>query len=300
MQLACHIRHVRQLDRLAEIPDHLQTFYGANGSASAHPKGTLSIGPCTRIYVGDEFCVARMPTLPTLKRLAESASAIGFALTLLTPVMTDVDIPRIAPLFDYLNTCHPSAEVVFNDWGVMGLLKSNFPALALSAGRLLNKGFKDPRLQPEASSIADPQAGADVLLNGSTFDGQWIQEHLAALDIHHCEQDLLPYRSDTAVNDSPLETAIYFPFGYITTGRTCWVASFDQPSDEHFIPPARCSRPCRHGMLELKSEKFSFRIFQSGNTIFYLYPWQTLDRLIETTAKEGTRLIYQGFGFDES
>ena len=300
MHLACHIRHVRQLDRLAEIPDHLQTFYGADGSARAHPKGTLSIGPCTRIYAGDEFCAARMPALPALKQISESASAMGLALTLLTPVMTDVDIARMVPLVDYLNTYHPSAEVVFNDWGVMGLLKSNFPVLKLSAGRLLNKGFKDPRLQPEASRIADHQAGADALLSDSTFDGRWIQEHLAALDIHHCEQDLLPYRSDTTVNDSLLETAVYFPFGYITTGRTCWVASFDQPAGEHFIPPARCSRPCRHGMLELKSEKFRFRIFQSGNTIFYLYPWQTLDRFLQTTAKEGTRLIYQGFGFDES
>jgi hypothetical protein len=300
MRLACHIRHVRELDHLAEIPDHLQAFYRTDESARAHPQSTLSIGPCTRIYVGDEFCVARMPTLPTLKRLAESASAMGLALTLLTPVMTDVDIPRMVPLFDYLNTHHPGAEVVFNDWGVMGLLKSDFPAFKLSAGRLLNKGFKDPRLQPEASRIADRQAGADALLTGSTLDGQWIQEHLTALDIHHCEQDLLPYRSDTAVKDSLLETAIYFPFGYITTGRTCWVASFDQPAGEQFIPPARCSRPCCQGMLELKSEKFSFRIFQSGNTIFYLYPRQALDRLIAATAKEGARLIYQGFGLDES
>lgn len=51
----------------------------------------------------------------------------------------------MVPLFDYLNTCHSSAEVVFNDWGVMGLLKANYPVLKLSAGRLLNKGFKDPR-----------------------------------------------------------------------------------------------------------------------------------------------------------
>jgi hypothetical protein len=67
--------------------------------------------------------------------------------------------------------CHPDVDVVFNDWGVMGLLNSNFPAFKLSAGRLLNKGFKDPRLQPEASRIAGPQAGADALLSGSTFDG---------------------------------------------------------------------------------------------------------------------------------
>jgi hypothetical protein len=178
----------------------------------------------------------------------------------------------------------------------MGVLKSNFPALKLSAGRLLNKGFKDPRLQPGTSTVADAQAGTNALLNGSTFHGRWIQAHLAALDIQRCDKDLLPYASAPSTKDSILKTAIYFPFGYITAGRTCWIASFDQPAGEQFIPPARCSRPCRHGMLELKSEKFSFRIFQSGNAIFYLYPQQVLDRLLQTAGEDGTRLVYQDFG----
>lgn len=307
MSLACHIRHIGQLERLSEVPVHLMTFYATDGSEKA-PRGTCaSIGPCTRIYVGDEFCVARMPSLAALKRFAESASAMGLSLTLLTPVMTDVDIPRIVPLFDYLNACHPGAEVVFNDWGVMGLLRSGHPALTLAAGRLLNKGFKDPRLKPGATAIEDDKAGPDELLNGSTFDGRWIQDHLVALGIQRCEQDLLPFKSDPTLKTSDLETAIYFPFGYITSGRTCWIASFDQPANEQFIPPARCSRPCRHATLELKSDRFSFRIFQSGNTIFYLYPQKDLDRLLQTAAKNGTRLIYQelgqglgqGFGVDE-
>jgi hypothetical protein len=300
MNLACHIRHIRQLDRLAAVPTHLMTFYAADGSEQAPQEADHSIGPCTRIYVGDEFCVARMPSLPGLQRFAESASATGVALSLLTPVMTDADIPRIAPLFNYLNECHPGAEVVFNDWGVMGWLRSDYPALTLSAGRVLNKGFKDPRLKPAPASAEDAQGRPDALLNWSTFDGRWIQEHLLALEIDRFEQDLLPFQTNAHHRDTAFQTAIYFPFGYVTSGRTCWIASFDQPAKEQFIPPARCSRPCNLSMLELKSDKFGLRIFQSGNTIFYLYPRQRLDHLLQTARQNGTRLIYQGFGVDAS
>jgi len=214
--------------------------------------------------------------------------------------MTDADIPRFIPLFTYLNACASDVEVVFNDWGVMGLLKSDYPALKLSAGRALNKGFKDPRLKPKPSSAEQHQDIPNELLDWSTFDGLWIQDHLLALGINRCEQDLLPYQTKDTLKNNGFKTAIYFPFGYITSGRSCWMASFDQPSAQQFIPPARCSRPCSRLTLELKSDKFGFRIFQSGNTIFYLYPRQKLEHLLQADRSEGTRMIYQGFGFDES
>ena len=298
MRIACHIRHHRQLERLEEIPDHLMTFYASDASQPAPRRNGVPLGPCTRLYVGDEFCVARMPALPSLQRISEAALSMGVALTLLTPVMTDREISRIAPLFDYLKECHPQAEVVFNEWGVMGWLQSDYPALRLSAGRVLNKGFKDPRLKPDPAGTQESRARPDALLDGSTFDGRWIQDHLQARDISRWEKDLLPYQTIGAWENNGFQTSIYFPFGYVTSGRTCWVASFDQPPEKHFLPPDRCSRPCRQGMLELKSEAFDFRIFQSGNTIFYLYPLQRLDRLLQTASAQDTRLVYQGFGID--
>ena len=53
-------------------------------------------------------------------------------------------------------------------------------------------------------------------------------------------------------------------------------------------------------MLELKSTQFAFRIFQSGNTIFYLYPTDRLGGLLQTASTNGLRLVYQGFGFEAS
>ena len=119
MNLACHIRHIGQLERLAEVPEHLMMFYAPDGPENAPDWPRSQTGACTRIYVGDEFCVAPMPSLPALRRFVDMVSAMGLDLSLLTPVMTDTDIARAAPLFGYLNERHPGTEVVFNDWGVM-------------------------------------------------------------------------------------------------------------------------------------------------------------------------------------
>ena len=300
MELACHIRHPNQLDRLVEVPEHLKLFYPPDG-LEVSPRWPPSLSTaCTRIYVGDEFCIARMPSLSELKRFGGMTFKMGHDLTLLTPVMTDKDIEGASPLFGYLNQNLPGSEVVFNDWGVMAYLSAHCSALKLSAGRVLNKGFKDPRLKPSPPHRDNADARFDALLNWSTYDGPWIRDQLSAMDIGRCEQDLLPYRTNSAVGSDELETSIYFPFGYVTSGRICWTASFDQPAGKRFMPIGRCSRPCGEFMLELKSTQFVFRIFQSGNTIFYLYPTGRLGSLLQTAATNGLRLVYQGFGFEAS
>ena len=299
MELACHIRHINQLDRLVDIPAHLMMFYPEGPERAPGWPRSLTTA-CTRIYVGDEFCVARMPTLPELKRFGEMTLKMGHDLTLLTPVMTDKEIEGASPLFGYLNENLPGTEVVFNDWGVMAYLSAHSSSLKLSAGRILNKGFKDPRLKPPPPLENNIDTSADALLNWSTFDGPWIRDQLLVMDIGRCEQDLLPYRTNPAVGGDELETSVYFPFGYVTSGRICWTASFAQPVGKRFMPLDRCSRPCGEFMLELKSTQFAFRIFQSGNTIFYLYPTDRLGGLLQTASTNGLRLVYQGFGFEAS
>ena len=300
MELACHIRNLNQLDRLAKVAEHLKTFYPPDGPGPEPCWPQSLTTACNRIYVGDEFCVARMPTLLELQRLWAMTVKTGHDLTLLTPVMTDKNIEAVAPLFGYLDENLPATEVVFNDWGVMAYVSRHFSSLKLSAGRLLNKGFKDPRLKPPPPLEDYAHPSHDMLLNWSTYDGPWIREQLLTMNIDRCEQDLLPYRTDPAVGGDGLAVSVYFPFGYVTSGRICWTASFDQPAGKRFMPTDRCSRPCGELMLELKSTQFAFRIFQSGNTIFFLYPGDRLESLLQTPGTRGLRLVYQGFGFEAS
>jgi hypothetical protein len=118
------------------------------------------------------------------------------------------------------------------------------------------------------------------------------------MDIGRCEHDLLPYQTNPTFKSDEFQASIYFPFGYITSGRICWTASFDQSPGKRFMPPGSCSRPCGDFMLELKNTKFVFRIFQSGNTIFYLYPAEKLNSLLQIARDTGSRLVYQGFGLE--
>lgn len=294
MNFSCHIRNVDQLDRLGDAPENLMQYY----APEAHSWPGLWTATCTRIYLGDEFCIARMPSLRELQLLGDAVSGKGLALTLLTPVMTDRDIEEVAPLFAYLAECHPDTEVVFNDWGVMMYLTSHHPSLNYSAGRVLNKGFKDPRLKVPSPGSGVGETETDELLNWTTFDGSWIQDQLQSMGIDRLERDLLPYREDTTIDSASPETSIYFPFGYVTSGRICWTASFEQSAEKRYTPPVGCSRPCSDVLLELKNSDFAFRIFQSGNTIFYLYPPERLDRLMQTALHTGLRLVYQGLGFE--
>lgn len=290
MQLAAHIRHPHQLDHLDRIPAHLGQFYD---EASVWP-ADLDVA-CRRVYLGDEFCAARMPSLARMQRLADAAAACGCAITLLTPVLSDDEIDRNAPLFKHLARHFPGTEVVFNDWGVMADLKANCPSLVLSAGRILDKGFKDPRL-PRDNGSRKNTGPADALLASATFDGGPIREQLSTLGIRRRERDLLPYRPHLPARAKGIETSLYFPFGFVTSGRVCWSATFADGQGGRFVPPAQCSRPCRQMLLELTHPGFGFRLFQSGNTIFYRYPRAHLVALLTDARQTGQRLVYQGFG----
>ena len=244
-----------------------------------------------RIYVGDEFCPTRLPDPPELSRFCESADRKNLPLTLLTPVLTDQGIEHCSPLFDRLNQWNPEAEVVVNDIGVLFFLKKNYPEFQLSMGRLFNKGFKDPRLK-----IRDlpSSKGMESILNDCSFDHQNFQALAENLGVHRLEQDLMPYADPGFTSLSRLKTTVYFPFGYVTTGRVCFTAGLNQKPDNRFRLAGKCSSPCTTQSLSLKHPSLAFKLFQKGNTIFYLYTLPMLRSLFKNARHQELRLVYQG------
>lgn len=293
MELALHLRSLAQEEALGSFPQHLATFYGSIFPGNER-LGENIARSFARIYLGDEFCPHRLPSLSDLKAFYQCAEKKGVGVTLLTPVFTNEGWKWYTPIFEYLYSKDPMAEVVVNDWGTICFLKERYPHLQLAAGRLFNKGFKDPRLSwPDKTASFSGETKA--LLHGSTFDFRTVQEKMMALGVTRLERDLLPYgtlRVDTA---SPLNQSIYFPFGYITTGRVCWIASFTQPAKQKFIPLHQCAQLCSMSVLELKSQDAAFPIIQSGNTIFYRYTPLMVASLFKTAKRKKVRLVYQGF-----
>ncbi|OQY58509.1 MAG: hypothetical protein B6245_11450 [Desulfobacteraceae bacterium 4572_88] len=153
--------------------------------------------------------------------------------------------------------------------GKLGYLKRKYPGLHVSAGRLLNKGFKDPRLHRQ-----DIPWESEPFISDCTFDQAEFQEKMAELSVTRLERDLLPYGDHRVKNVSMFKTSVYFPFGYVTTGRVWWTASFRQPSEKSFMPSDKCSRPCDDMTFELRNELFFLKSSRMVIPFFICIPCQ--------------------------
>jgi hypothetical protein len=292
MDLAVHVRHPGQLAELDRIPECVLDLYEDLESETRDWVRTIP-GRVERVYVGDEFCVHRLPDLSGLQELSRSAAGKGCEVTLLTPPVTDDGLEKCSRLFQYLEREVPGTEVVVNDWGVLCLLRKEYPSLVAATGRLLNKGFKDPRL-------VDPDGAAEIsedardLLNGCTFDNPRFQGKLLEMGVRRFEKDLLPYGEPRIESWNGIGTSVYFPFGYVSTGRVCWVASFKSQAAKKFAPLDSCHGSCEGLLLEMGTADSRFRMFEGGNTVFYLYPSSVLGALATDPSHENLRLVCQG------
>jgi hypothetical protein len=291
MDLAFHVRDLKQEISADVLIRHLCGFYreDLHGNDFADRFDTIY-----RLYIGDEFCFHRLPSLKEISRFCRFSQKHNASLTFLTPPMTDRHLKNCAPLFACLENDCPSAEVVANDPGVLLYVRKNYPGLQPAAGRLFNKGFKDPRFPYPADSSSMSEAMRRALTE-STFCRRAFLDHLFSIGVRRIEQDILPYGSGISRGDPKMPVSVYFPFGVVTTGRLCQVGSRERQGREKFLISERCAGPCTHQILELAHESFRFRLFQNGNTIYYLYPAAMLNNLFNKAAEGSFRLVYQGF-----
>jgi len=301
MELAIHIRNIEHATAFCDLPNHIATLYAEKQDWSAlMPSDTFLMPSDTfRLYSGDEFCIHRLPHPAELAALVQLATEKRWQLTLLTPPLSDAGLETCKRLFDYLQQETSQTEVVVNDWGVLLYLEKNYPSFELSAGRLLNKGFKDPRL-PNASNASQFSDETASLFNHGTFDFPGFQQTLSDFQVRRIERDVLPYEDLKKKRLNGLSTSIYFPYGYITTGRICWIASFNERERRRFRIADGCQRRCNQLSLRLKHDQTSMKLFQEGNTIFYRYSLSTSHRLVTMAKQNRFRLIYQGFAIPGS
>ena len=292
MDLAVHLRNPSQAQALNDLPGHLSILYGEK--AFKELDGSTRVDQRSlRLYIGDEFCIHRLPSIDELDTICQWAKRENRGLTFLTPPLTDEGMDRCCPLFDFLNERGLRTEVVVNDWGVLFFLKETYPLFQLSVGRLLNKGFKDPRLMnPDETSEFSAETAA--LFNTCTFDSIEFPAKMRELNVTRLERDLLPFAEPEIKRHGGLETSVYFPFGYITTGRVCWMKSFNTAAGRRFSITNGCRQACNQISLKLSHAKTDLQLFQTGNTIFYLYAPSKLAALVKQAKTQKLRLVYQG------
>lgn len=291
MELALHLRQI-QRHPLDEGLKHLKTFYEESELALSvwekHYSGF------SRIYAGDEFCVNRLPDTNEVKKIVQFCEDHHLGLSFLLPPLSDLSVDQCRPTVQYLSETYPATEIVVNDAGALFFIKKNYPKLTLSMGRLFNKGFKDPRFNL-ANHSGSLSADVRQLLNECTFDQQAVIDMARQLSIVRMEQDLFPYAENKGKRSSGIDLSIYFPFGYITSGRICRISAFHKKGRKKFLIDTKCNQLCNGLPLLLKNDDARFTLLQNGNTIFYLYPPAVLKRLLNDESGHRLRLVYQGF-----
>src|SRR5262245_61709337 len=149
------------LDRLAALEDSatMRPFVALAARLITDHFGEINFARCA---FGNEFCENWIPSTSAFESALESARSRGLAFTLLTPYVSNEGLAALRPLFESLAR-QGGGEAVFNDWGVLNLLRREFPSLTPAQGRLLNKSLRDPRVTTVYASAPAPAPALSVL-----------------------------------------------------------------------------------------------------------------------------------------
>jgi len=250
----------------------------------------------TRCAFGNEFCEHLLPSAESMAASASAAHARGLQFTFLTPYVSDAGIRQLRALFQAVPD---GAEVVFNDWGVLNVLRRDFPRLAPVQGRLLNKSLRDPRVMGvygETPAAGAAAAATRDALRRSNLDCASYTGLLERLGVSGVEMDNLP---QGAVYDARLPVAVYLPFGFISTSRVCMAAGLHYRKGDKFQPGAPCRHQCQTHLLEYTYTNSPFhnsdqKFHLKGNTYFYTHTEPMLQSLFEQAAAgRVNRLVFQ-------
>ncbi|MEK6405624.1 MAG: hypothetical protein AABN34_01530 [Acidobacteriota bacterium] len=251
----------------------------------------------SRCAYGNEFCEHLIPSPKQLEAVVTAAGDREIGLTLLTPYVTDAGIDLLRPLFEVLSA-NGESEVVFNDWGVLNLLRREFSGLKPVQGRLMNKSLRDPRVTG-VYAASDAPAPALVSLRRSNLDCASYTGFLSGLGVESVEVDNLPQGVDLSFAENGVKASAYVPFGFISTSRICMAAGIHYDKRDKFQPGAPCHHECQTHLLEYAYTNTPFenrdqKFYLKGNSYFYVHTEAMLRGLFEQ-ARAGLidRIVFQ-------
>jgi hypothetical protein len=229
----------------------------------------LPEGPAVAWYFGSEFCEDRLPGMGEARAYCAMAEDRGWEPTLLTPLVTPAGLELVDRLLAALAASGCAPAVVFNDWGVLGLLRERHASLPRRAGRLMNRSLRDPRAYRDAPcGYATHDRSRFERLHRFFVDaGVTAVETDADLDGGY-----LGAGPDGA--GGGLARALHLPFTFAASGRNCPLKALLYPDGDGFSKALadRCPAPCRTGPVPVRRDDSPLPHWRGGNTLFYEIP----------------------------
>lgn len=225
----------------------------------------LPPGPLRAIYFGSEFCAELLPDAAQAALFCAHARDAGVEAVLLTPVATPGGLARIAQLLARITAAEDAPAVVFNDWGVATLLRDSFPHLKRRAGRLMNRGLRDPRLMEKTMDSR----------NISGDRGRRMRAFLVKSGVSAVETDADLEGGFLGDGTDGMQRVLYLPYAFAASSRNCLIkADSALTIDECFTKGLgnSCSGPCRGAWHRIDRSDTALPLWRAGNTIFFEVP----------------------------
>ena len=218
----------------------------------------------SRLYFGNEFCEQLIPSVADLEQVLDFVSENSLDFTFVTPYLTDDGLRRLELLLQVIAQRRPGSEVVFNDYGLLRILRSRYSELEPVMGRLLNRMKRGPRLMTVIDKL--PQTTVEYF-QGSNLTVPALSKFFNDNGVRRVELDNLLQDFDFSLDN--LSASLYLPFAYVTTTRLCLVSSCDIPEREELIGVFPCKRECQKYTFYLRNEIMPVILIRKGNTIFF-------------------------------
>jgi len=289
-----HIRHVLDIEEALRpvdyrrIPSFLWTAMFEEISSteySMHMQGTEWLealyevgGEVSRLYFGQEFCQHLIPTPEEVVQAAFTARQLGWEFTYVTGSVTDAGLARTEANLRALNEARIACEVTVNDWGVLRRIREAYPEFALNIGRLLIRQqrlarFTDVTSRPvntKAIQTSEDAIRANQLraLRGVNVSNPAYRKRLDEAAVQRLDLDIVPQGIDLPEGTWGFGVSCYYPWTYVTGGRNCLTAAFDDPLRKHVVVDGPCPRSCQQINRATVTDMDKDTILQRGNTIF--------------------------------
>jgi hypothetical protein len=227
--------------------------------------------PLTALFFGTEFCQELLPGIRETEAFCAHCTERNLEAVLLTPMVTHRGLTRLDRLLEGLTSRGWFPAVVFNDWGVLELLRTKHPSFPLRMGRLMNRGLRDPRLDMQSSG---PEGE-------NTERGAGIRKLAASLGVNAVESDADLEPGYLGAGGNGLERALHVPYTFVASGRNCLEKAAATPAGKGIFTQglnSGCKAPCQGVCRQEHRQDTQKQLWRAGNTLFFEAPPEWVSR----------------------